>query len=123
MNPRPRLVWIAAALGAVGLFGVNHAMGADFVCNGVVNGGTINDNVVVPAGANCTLNAVTVIGNIEVKSDGSKGGELYFGTFDGGEGSHCFNTSNVDGSIAVKGSGSAFAGFGVGGGPTTHCLN
>jgi hypothetical protein len=116
MKSKPRLTRIAAALGAAGLFGIGNAAGHGFVCDGVVTGGTIDQNVVVPPGAECILNAVTVHGNIEVRSDDVHGGgELYFGVIEGGEGGICIDdTSNVSGNIAVKGSKNAFAGFGIG---------
>ncbi len=41
------------------------ARAADTSCISTI-GGTINGNLVVPAGANCTLNNVTVTGNVEV---------------------------------------------------------
>ena len=134
---------IAVALSAVGLLGINDAIGHSFLCDGVVWGGTIDQNVVVPTGANCILNAVTVNGNIgiraggeatlnavmvngniDVKSDDVNGeGELYFGVIEGGEG-RCFSdtdrTSNVSGNIAVKGSKNTFAGFGIGS-PAPNC--
>lgn len=132
---------IAVALSAVGLLGINDAVGHSFLCDSVVNGGTIDQNVVVPAGATCTLNAVTVNGNIhvraggeailkavtvngniDVKSDDVNGeGELYFGVIEGGEGLCLFNASYVSGNVAVKGSKNTFAGFGIGSTPAPNC--
>src|SRR4029453_18952521 len=109
MKTRPKLKGIAVALSAVGLFGITDAMAGKFVCNTIMFGGTINANIEVQEGAHCILNGTTVNGNIDVKSnDADGGGEVYFGRYDGGEGSHCFNVSNVYGNISVKGSKNAF---------------
>ena len=81
-------------------------------CTGVVNGGPAWGNVVVPNGAECTLNGVTVLGSVSVGVDSElyvSGGSIHgnlsaFESFDvetgGGVGpSHIYGNVTIDSSF------------------------
>jgi hypothetical protein len=65
---------IATALVAFGIMSaaLSSARAADTTCTTNIIGGTINGNLVVPAGAQCSLNGTTVTGNVTV----GKGAQL-----------------------------------------------
>jgi hypothetical protein len=84
------------------------ARAADTSCTTTIStGGTINGNLVVPAGANCTLNNVTVTGNVEVGKGASLSVEPVLGqrvTIGGNVQAARCNAVNLD-SLGVSGSG------------------
>ncbi len=59
-----------AALGIL-LGTVPSVCAADTTCTGAIAFGTINGNVVVPANAHCSLQNMTVTGNVQVGQDAS----------------------------------------------------
>ncbi|WP_110239775.1 hypothetical protein [Nocardioides gilvus] len=63
---------LAATLLSAGLLASSSttAHADDRVCRGTIGKVTIDDNIVVPRGATCTLTRTRVEGNIEVKGDG-----------------------------------------------------
>jgi hypothetical protein len=84
------------------------ARAADTSCTTTIStGGTINGNLVVPAGANCTLNNVTVTGNVEVGKGARLSVEPVLGqrvTIGGNVQAARCNAVNLD-SLGVSGSG------------------
>ena len=72
---------LLCALAVVGLVGFPNRVLASVRCVGNITNQTIQDSVVVPAGATCTLTDVYVTGNIRINAGGSL--SLNGGTVDG----------------------------------------
>jgi hypothetical protein len=65
MKRMKKLVVLTVMVGAVLALGARDARAADVICaTGVVLTGTINGNVIVPAGVDCVIDA-TVVGNVD----------------------------------------------------------
>ena len=68
---------VVLALTAVVLFAASAARAADTVCSGTIKTSTINGNLVVPQGASCILDTVTVTGNVQVLRNASLSVQAY----------------------------------------------
>jgi hypothetical protein len=92
MNRRCLKKMLYCALTA-GFFFSLAASARAYICTGTLSGGTYTD-ILVPAGDTCTLQGVTVTGNIVVQS----GGSLYFL-----EGPNSSDVSSVSGNLITVG--------------------
>jgi hypothetical protein len=106
---------VCAAMVWIAVFVLAARAGASTICNDtgspVATNSNVDDNILVPSGATCTLNNVTVTGNVTVESGGCLiAGESAGGAIIGGNvtatGAKCLAigyTSSIGGSVTALG--------------------
>ena len=66
-----RTAALALILAVIGLFGSVSAARADATCSGLVKGATVKGNLIVPKNAACTLDTVSITGDVLVRENAS----------------------------------------------------
>jgi hypothetical protein len=100
--PLPRLFGVLALILVSLASAIPSPALAATVCNGPLDGVTIQGNLTVPDGASCTLSGSTVTGNVTV----SAGGQFFSGssTIQGKVSGDSVDEVGLDGGTVVKGS-------------------